>query len=227
MKYKHGSFEHSVNVVEVVQRPEVNGSGQTIRTRKAIVIEGVVRGSDQSSLKTAIAALETAYLGTVVTKSGLLHSDGTTDSAHVIDLSGVTSENGIVATVRWLDGQAEYVTKRSFQATIEASILGAGADQYEYTNRIVRIGDGGPIRVPRVTQDGVLIQQAYPASPFAGFETGNKSSRLGVVVVKPPTFPALLLHDQKHVDEGTAIGPDGVATYFASWTYPYLSAGAF
>lgn len=229
MIYAHGSYQHQVHVLDWSKDPEFNSSGLLVRSTTRAIIEGKVSGADQGALKTAILALETAYLSTVVTKSGLLHNDGSTDSAHIINLSGATSENGITCRLRWTSEpqRAEYTTYRSFQIAVQAIFLGPGADEFEYSNRIVRIGDGGPIRVPRLTLGGVIIQQAYPASPFVGLETGRKVSRAGIVAAKVPAYLLILQHDSKQVDSGTEKGPDGITRYFATWTYNYLSATAF
>ena len=138
MEYKHGSYEIDCNVVDVSATPEYNSAGELVRRTRRHLIEGKVYGADQAALKTAILAFETAFQ-TTVTESGLLHSDGSTESAHWIDISGADTERGIVASYRWTSPpeRAEYVTYRSFQAVIEAVFLGSGADEFEYSNRII------------------------------------------------------------------------------------------
>jgi hypothetical protein len=227
MIYKHGAFEHDVHVVEVSHTPEW-AAGALLRTTSRILIEGKVSGADQAALKTAITALNTAYLGTQVTSSGLYHSDGTTVSGHVIDTTGLTTENGIVAAVKWVDGGAEYVYKRSFIIDISCVVVGAGGASIQYQNRIARIGDGGPIHRVFPTFGGLRVrQQIYPVSPFYGVESGSKSSRLGVVTVPAPTYPVHLKHDQKQTETGVEQSSDGVVTYFANWSYNYEADVAF
>lgn len=227
MIYKHGSFEHDVHLNDVQIVPEYNGLGQLVRTNYQYLIEGKVDGEDQAALKTAIQALESAYLGTQVTETGLLHSDEETESAHYLDISNLDTERGITARVRWVDGGAEYVYKRSFQIAIDCQVLGPGATEYEYSNRIVRIGNGGPVRVAHNTLSGPLIQQVYPASPYFGLETGRKVSRIAAVTVKTPTFPAYTNGHDMHRDIGSDRGPDGITRYFATWTYNLMSTTAF
>lgn len=227
MIYKHGSFEHDVHLADVQIVPEDNSLGQRIRTNYQYIIEGKVEGDDQSELKTAIAALEAAYIGTKVTETGLLHSDEETESAHYLDISTLDTERGITARLRWIDKQAEYVNKRSFQIAIDCQVLGPGATEYEYSNRIIRIGNGGPVRVPHNTLSGPIIQQVYPASPYLGIETGRKTSRIGTVTVKAPTYPSLTNPHDMQRDVGSDRGPDGITRYFASWTYNLMSTTSF
>lgn len=228
MIYKHGSHEYDVHVLDVTKTPRYNSARELISSTTRILIEGKVSGANQAALKTAILGLESDFAEEVTT-SGLYHSDGSTASGHMIDIGSVDTENGIVATVRWVSPpqRAEYVTYRSFQVLVEATALGPGAEEFEYSNRIIRIGDGGPLVVPRLTLSGVVMQQAYPSTPFTGIETGRKVSRAGIVAVQSPTYPSLTTHPDRVRDTGVDKGPDGITRYFANWTYNLLSASAF
>lgn len=227
MIYKHGTFEHDVHFATEEIVPEYNSLGQIIRTNYRFAIEGKVEGSTQAAIKTAGEALEAAYLGAQVTTSGLLHSDETTPSLHYLDIGSLSTEKGIVPRLRWIDSGSEYVYKREFQIVIECSILGAGGIEYEYSNRLIRIGDGGPPEVGRNTFSGPIIQQTYPASPYRGVETGRKSSRIAAVLPISPSYPSITQHDNRVRDSGYSRGADGITHYFANWTYQLLSTTSF
>lgn len=226
MNYKHGSYTHDVHLESVEIVPEFNSLGQILRSSHRFTISGKVEGANQGALKTAIEQLEAAYEATV-TESGLMHSDGLTESAHYLDIAALNTEKGINAQVYWLDGGAEYVYKRSFRIVVECSILGAGATEYEYSNRIIRIGQGGGPRRMRNTFSGPLIQQTYPSSGYFGIETGQKVSRIGAVVMPSPTYPSIVDYDQTQRETGTTRGADGITRYFAAWTFPMQSTGPF
>ena len=227
MIYEHGGYTIDCHLANVEADPEFNSAGQLVRRVRRHVIEGVVRGADQAALKTAILAFETAF-NTPVTKSGMNHNDGTTDSAHMIDTTGQTTENGIVARYRWTSdpAKAEYVNYRSFQVSIECAFLGAGADQYQYSNRIFRYG-GGPLRTVRPTLGGLVGQTVYPMTPYFGYEVGFKKSRAGIILPKSASFPALVQSLESPTAPGTEQGPDGITIYTAEWSYSYLSEAAF
>ncbi len=227
MIYAHGSYEIPVRVLEVSSLPERNADGVLVLSRKMIAIEGAVRADNQSDLDDAIRELESAFLDETVTKSGLKLNDGTTDSAHTLDATATPTENGIVARLSWIDEPAAFVRRRSFRAVVEMTALGDGADEAEYANRIIRSGNGGPIDIPRLTLGGVVIQQVYPASPYTGFESGRKVSRLGSLVVPGPTFPEIEQGSQRQIESGVDVAANGLRRYFATWNYSYLSATAF
>lgn len=230
MLYKHGSsyaaFE--CHVVDVSNIPEFNSGGLLVRSTRRHVIEGKVYGNSQANLKTAILAFETA-MDSTVTESGLVHSDGSTESAHWIDTAGQDTEKGIVVSYRWTSPQdtAQYVNYRTFQASIECTFLGPGAEEYEYSNRIIRIGAGGPVKQARMTLGGVVMQQVFPASPFRGIETGRKVSRIALPTIPGPTYPAIEQTSERQRETGNEYGQDGIMRYFSSWTYSYLSNAAF
>lgn len=227
MIYEHGGYTIDCHLADVSADPEFNSLGQLVRRVRRHVIDGVVRGADQAALKTAILAFETAF-NSPVTKSGMNHNDGTTDSAHMIDTTGQTTENGIVARYRWTSEpqKAEYVIYRSFQVQIECVFLGAGADQYQYSNRIFRYG-GGPLRTVRMTQGGNVGQTVYPQTPYHGYEVGFQKSRAGIVLPKAPTYPSLVQSLESPTAPGRESGPDGITIYTAEWSYSYLSEAAF
>jgi hypothetical protein len=229
MIYRHGgSYEIAANIDSTSYRPEYNAINQLIRSTWRIQFSGAVRGADQGEVKTAGLALQSALLDTQVLECGFIHNDGTTEAIDYIDVTGFTTENGIVCTLDWIDRHAEYITKRSFVASATAVILGAGALEFEYTNRIVRQGFGGPSRVARRCQGGVVIQEPYASTEFSGVESGQKVSRFAPPTVKPPTFPSITLADERSsTDTGEMRGPDGIWRYWASWNYALLSDSAF
>jgi hypothetical protein len=223
MIYKHGSYSVNCHLIRVTNEPVYNALGQLIQSTKSITIEGVVYGTTKAEIKTAIEAFESAF-GAQVTKSGFYHDDAATEeSAHVIDTAGDTTESGIQTAWAWIDRTAEYINRRSFQATISCVFLGAGALEYVYSNEITLIGTGGPVRVPRYTQGGVVVQIAYPSSVYRAIEFGRKESRSAVVNPKLPTFPYAIRDHQSMQTSGGTMRTGGVTRYVASWNYPYFS----
>jgi hypothetical protein len=224
MKYRHGDFEHDVHVVRWGSQTKFARNGAVDTVTRSAVLRGAVVGANEAELKAACLALEQAYLYTPVAKSGLAHADGG-DSAHVF--YAAQSEFGIrVARFDWVDGPAEYVRKRSYEITVEVSLMPAGyVVELEFSDRLEQLGFGGERKIARPVLTGLpVIQTVYQNTPFRYRHSGSATGRGDFPAVPPPALPVEYLLQDESGTSRSVTSKGGATRYSVTWNYQFLSA---
>ncbi len=223
MFFKYGTHRHpdnEVNLVTFRQDAVRNARGLVQFTRKTLSIEGVLLASTQATIKTAIAAMETAYA--VDGKDAALFHDDGTKSPHSLDSND--SIGGVRVRSISFDKAtaAEYATQRTFRVTLWADF--AGQDNLvQFIESLRFVGTGGPKRVWVQLINGLAQRQQVQARTTQRIV--QSGTAIGYVV--SPAFPTPIFPQYEHEDRREAnIGSpqrdgDDHINYPISWTYHF------
>ena len=228
MYAKYGSHQHAngeIILSSFSKTAKKDKRGQHSTTLVQVQLEGVLVATSQSTLTTAILALESAY-GTNGKDWGLYQDDGT-KSAHWIDSSKSLSGTFVSLIVYPEGGGAEYALYRKYNITVEAEFLeGSGLISFQET--LSFNGNGGPRFVILETAGGVPVKQIVnQRTKVRATQSGSAFHMLAY-----PTAPSVLwpFAYRSDLSSSRRVGPtlDGnrYTNFGTQWNYQFEHTGS-
>lgn len=222
MYFKYGDYQHADNEVELSAfstRTIRNARGAIERFVRTLTIRGVLKADTQADIKTAVGNLEAAYVSGA--GDAALYHDDDTISHHALDASE-TMAGVIVNDIRWLPGNGEYATGRSYEISLEAhyrAVLATGTI-IQHAETITFRGSGGPRKVMVDTMTGVPIEQTVNSfTPVRATQTGSSVGWRGYPTIPAALYPSNVTHDTGY-QYGAPTAVEGQYLYYpVSWTY--------
>lgn len=233
MIFKHGTYTSAAGEVRLLSSSRaatLNSRGAREKTVYTISIEGFIKATGQSTIKTAIGVVETAFVDTVTGITGLYHDDGTTVSGHSINAANMM--NGVrVMSLDWQDGPGEYATGRTYRATFMGELSGLTASSViAYQETISISGTGGARYAYLEPITGLPLRQQINQNTLIRARQFGTAVNYGSPYpsIPSPLWPTLEDFPER-VDE--YIGPtyrDGVLRdYGRRWGYTFTSGQPF
>lgn len=233
MYLQFGSYTHAAYEARVTISREglQNAAGDYYAYIERWDIEGQLLASDQSTLSTMIAALESAY------SSGgydlkLLLADGVTASQHQLLTANCNGGTKIVRPVSYPVGVgAEYSTFRSYAISVEGEVgLQAGQNPIvEWRETLAFTGNGGPRFVVHECRNGPpIMEQVSQQTPVRVAQSGRAVGYSQYPFPPTPIWPGYEQRDQRQISLGSPeLSGNGQNKHFQNyeimWSYSFLA----
>ena len=228
MIFKYGTYSHPANTVDIVSfnmQRMYSPRNRLNFMRKTMVVSGHFCVAGQSSIRTTLAAFETAYLTDGNKDVALYHDDGTL-SRHYLDTE--TAVNGVrVLSIKYPRNEAEYATGRSIAITFQADYLDSFWEDtiHDFQETLQFFGNCGTDWhfAPVALGPPVLVTNSFQTVQHV-VQKGRATGLQAHPIVPAPLFPISNEHGNRRVVEpGSAqmIGRNGKYLYPISWAYHF------
>ena len=237
MYFRYGNYIHADNEVELSSLTKVSSYDQygfLDRVTHTMSIRGVLQGSTQAALTTAIYALENAYSENG--HNAALYQDDGTITPHALLFNNRAISPVKVTRLSWPEGsdKGEYATGRTYEIELQIDYngpdgIGGNGPEVVFQESLSFRGTAGPTYAWLTPIKGEAIrQQLTEKSTQTIVQSGA-----GIGKSIWPTPPAPLLPDDEHEElrsitkggpEVTGSGLNGAAilrNYPINWSYTF------
>lgn len=233
MYLRYGSYTHAIQEarVSITREPLKNDAGDYYGYTERWDIAGRLTAADQSSVSTAIAALEAAYLtgGYDLT---LLLPDGVTASAHQLLTANCRGGTKIAKPVSYDNPlPADYSTFRNYSLAIEGEVALSQSQNaiVSWRETLAFTGTGGPRFVVIETRNGPpQMQLVSQRTPCRVVQSGQAVGYRQYPFPPGPIWPGFEQAEQRAIslDAPTTTGSGAnrqLQDYPISWSYSFLA----
>ena len=225
MQLTYGSYQFPASGVTIAisRQAKLTDAGVRYGYTETWRCRGLLEGSSQAALASAIAQLE---LATSVEFGDLLffHNDGSL-SAHGAISSGTFSGVRVVGPVSYPEGQgAEYATYRTFEVTFEFDVLYGAVGIISWVESVSFAGGGPRINFLETLNTLPVKQTLALAVPYMATQSGSAVGTLSYPRPPQPNWPGALKVAPKITEKAPKRRGNGFTEWQVDWAYEFESA---
>jgi len=223
IRVQYGAYTHDEGECEVsISRTEIpSQQGVRVGTKHSWSISGRLIAANQTLLSAAIVALEAAY---VDGSDLVLEFDDDSNTAHTLTNASCYGGTRVVSGVSYLESDAEYITSRRYQVTVEGEVHDGASEELSFSETISLSG-GGPRDEWIESPTGRPVKQRL--NDYTLYRAVQRGQRVGKTYwINPPApkWPASYHYNENDVEDGPPEKLRGDAyAYPTTWTYRFES----
>lgn len=235
MYFKYGNYQHGNNEVALA-RYEILPRRSRLGIRESTIFSMNIVGELQVTTPGATPAIAQAELTTKIQnliaaysedyKDAGFYQDDNTPTPHVLLNNHADNMTGNIITRRnWPIGdQAEYASKRTYSISIQAEFRNSYNQIVDYSDSILRLGDGGSIIRWFNGRVAPSWLNEAPSSFVTYYHRGRAVALDAYPLAPPPMFsrPFLLGHLTRIGSKGPLRYKNMRRRYTTTWSYVYV-----